>query len=104
MKIPYLDRVPAIFKNFYFVVFVVFAVWMLFFDQNNLFRQIAGKRKFNALEKEKEYYGNKIEDVQKDLKSLRTDKAHLEKFAREKYLMKADDEDVFVIVKEKETK
>ncbi|MBC7749174.1 MAG: septum formation initiator family protein, partial [Methylotenera sp.] len=56
----------------------------------------------NKLKAEKEFYNKEIAQVEKDLTELTTDQKKLEKFAREKYLMKKDNEDVFVIVEEKE--
>jgi cell division protein FtsB len=54
----------------------------------------------NKLENEKEYFEEKIEEVKKDQKELRTDKELLEKFAREKYYMKKKSEDVYILVEE----
>jgi cell division protein FtsB len=56
--------------------------------------------RLGALEDEKEYYLEKIKEVEKDRMELMTNKELLEKFAREKYLMKRENEDVFVIVEE----
>lgn len=56
--------------------------------------------KLSALEDEKEYYLEKIKEVEKDRAELMTNKELLEKFAREKYLMKKESEDIFVIVEE----
>ncbi len=54
-------------------------------------------RAINSLEGEKEYYQNKIETDNKKLKELKTNDENLEKFAREQYLMKKSDEDIFII-------
>jgi cell division protein DivIC len=53
--------------------------------------------KLRSLENEKEYYQQKVADVEKDRVELMTNKELLEKFAREKYLMKKETEDIFVI-------
>jgi cell division protein FtsB len=52
----------------------------------------------NALENEKEYYEEKIKEVEKDHNELFGDRASLEKFAREKYLMKKETEDIYIVV------
>jgi cell division protein FtsB len=49
------------------------------------------------MEKEKKYYLEKIKSDTKKLEELRTDRENLEKFAREQYLMKRDNEDVFIV-------
>lgn len=95
-----LDRIPSLFKSFYFIIGFLFIVWMLFFDTNDLFSQIKKTRKFNALEKERSYYHDRIEEGEQALEELRTDSQKLEKFARENYYMKKSDEEVFIIVDE----
>lgn len=54
-------------------------------------------RAIHNLENEKEYYQNKIEQDNKKLNELKTNDENLEKFAREQYLMKKSDEDIFII-------
>jgi cell division protein FtsB len=78
-------------------------VWILLFDSNNLLDRVKDLRHLNQLEKDKEYYLEKIEIDAQKLKELRTDNENLEKFAREQYLMKKDNEDIFVII-EKDNK
>lgn len=87
-------------KNFYFMASMVFLIWMLFFDSNDIYSQYQLKQKLSELENQKEYYQEKIEDVKVDREALLNDMELLEKFAREKYYMKQDGEDVFVIVEE----
>jgi len=95
-----LKRVPPIFRNFYFVCCLAFLVWMTFLDSNDLISRFRMNSKLSSLEDEKEYYLEKIKEVEKDRTELMTNKELLEKFAREKYLMKKETEDVFVIVEE----
>ena len=57
-------------------------------------------QKLRGLESDRDYIKKEIKIIEKDIYDLSTDKEHLEKFAREKYLMKKENEDVFVIVKE----
>lgn len=75
-------------------------VWMLFLDSNDLVSRFRMTAKLIALEREKAYYQEKIAEVEKDRQELMTNKETLEKFAREKYLMRKETEDVFVIVEE----
>ena len=85
-------------RNKYILTFVVFILWMLLFDSSNwidLFREYKRINKFNQ---EKEYYISKIEHDRNRLKELRTNNENLEKFAREQYLMKKPDEEIFVIM------
>lgn len=86
--------------NFYLVTGVSFLVWMLFFDSNDFYSQYQLRKKVKALEEEKIYYKDQIEEVETDREALLKDADKLEKLAREKYYMKKDNEDVFVIVEE----
>lgn len=95
-----IQKFPKIFRNFYFVTSVVFLTWMLLFDNNDLINQYHHSAAYHELLKQKDYYNENIEKVKSDMKSLRTDKDKLERFAREKYLMHREKEDVFVIVRE----
>lgn len=92
-----LKKLPRFFRNFYFLATVIFLAWMLVLDSNNLIARYQLSAKLNALENEKEYYQEKIKEVEKDRDELFGDRESIEKFAREKYLMKKESEDIFVI-------
>jgi cell division protein FtsB len=96
-----MKRLFQLFKNKFFWVTAAFVVWMIFFDKNDLFSQYQYHQQLGKLKQERDFYIKETNDVSKDLNELTTDPQQLEKFAREKYLMKKDNEDVFVIVKDK---
>ena len=75
---------------------------MLFFDRNNFIYQIGLLSELHEAEYEKQYYLDEINKDNKAIEELKTDTLTLEKFAREKYLMKRDNEDIFLIVKEED--
>ena len=85
-------------KNKYFLVIIGLIVWLLYFDRNDVFTQFDLVAKCNKLNTEKNYYIAEIENNKKEIIELQTNKKSLETFAREKYLMKRDNEDVFVFV------
>jgi cell division protein DivIC len=95
-----LKRLPPAFRNFYIVTGLCFLVWMLFLDSNDLVSRFKLGAKLRNLNREKAYYQEKIADVEKDRHELMTDRELLEKFAREKYLMKKETEDIFIIQEE----
>ncbi|OCX50865.1 septum formation initiator [Mucilaginibacter sp. PPCGB 2223] len=99
-----MKRLIALVKNKYFLVTLAFVVWMVFFDTNDLYSQYQGYKDVKNLQKERDYCLKQTEQVNKDLDELNSNPEKLEKFAREKYLMKKDNEDVFVIVREKKQK
>jgi cell division protein DivIC len=84
-------------RNFYAVTGVCFLIWMTFLDSNDLITRFKMGSKLRTLESEKEFYQGKIVEVEKDKQELTTNKELLEKFAREKYLMKKPNEDIFII-------
>jgi len=74
---------------------------MVFFDRNDLFSQWEYHQQVSKLKQERDFYQKETAKVHQDLDELTSNKEKLEKFAREKYLMKKENEDVFVIVKDK---
>ncbi|MBL7848280.1 MAG: septum formation initiator family protein [Cyclobacteriaceae bacterium] len=90
-------RLPPAFRNFYFVTGISFLVWMTFLDSNDLINRFRLTAKLRSLEHEREYYHEKIKEVEQDRAELMGTTELLEKFAREKYLMKRDKEDIFII-------
>lgn len=99
-----MKRLINLLKNKFFLVTLAFLVWMIFFDRNDLFSQYEYRKQVSKLEKERDFYKKETDQVNKELDELTSDPQQLEKFAREKYLMKKDNEDVFVIVHEKKEK
>lgn len=95
-----LKKLPLALRNFYIVTGLCFFIWMLFLDSNDLISRIKMSTKIRSLENEKEFYQEKIAEVEEDRKELMTNKELLEKFAREKYLMKKETEDIFIIQEE----
>ena len=86
-------------RNKYSLSLILFFLWVVFFDTNNLIERTFHLRKIHQLEKDKIFYEEKIKDGRAKLEELESNPANLEKFAREHYLMKNDGEDVFVIEK-----
>lgn len=85
-------------NNKFVIASIIFLLWILFFDQNNLLNRWSDRRNLRDMKAQKEYYAKKIANDIQRTKELETDDDNLEKFAREQYLMKKSDEDVFVIV------
>jgi cell division protein DivIC len=94
------SRFGTILKNKYILTSLIFMLWLLLFDQNNLVDRRKTTREYQQLLEEKNYYIEKIEEDGKRIRELKTNNENLEKFAREQYLMKKDNEDIFIIVDE----
>ncbi len=97
-----LKKLLPIIRNKYVITLLVFLVWIIFFDQNNLLDRVHKMQRNNKLTQEKEYYLEKIKKDSTKLHQLKTDEENLEEFAREEYYMKKDNEDIYIIVEEED--
>ena len=95
-----MKRLLELLRNKYFLAVVAFGVWMLFFDKNDMLAQYEYGTAVHKLQQEKDFYTKETTSVKKDLNELDSNMNSVEKFAREKYFMKKDNEDVFVVVKD----
>lgn len=84
-------------RNKYFLTILIFLLWMLIFDSSNWLEILATRRRIRQLEADKMYYIQKIEEDRRKIHELQTNTENLEKFAREQYLMKMPNEDIFII-------
>jgi len=87
----------SVIGNKYLLVLSIFTVWLLFFDTHNLVVRKGLLRESRQLKNDCEYYRQRIVNDSSRLSELMKDAESLEKFAREQYLMKRDNEDIFVI-------
>ena len=85
-------------KNRYVVTFLAFIIWVGFFDQNNLADRHELSNRIEELERQKIHYKEEIANNKKRMEELQSDPENLEKFAREQYLMKKPEEDIFVVI------
>lgn len=92
-----LTHIPTFLKNKYFISLAVFGVVVLFLDKNDFFTQIDRRNELQQLEQSKLHYTKEIAAERKELEALKTNPATLEKYAREKYLMKRDNEEIFLV-------
>ena len=83
-------------RNKYLIALGVFAAIMLFFDKNDVFIQATRKNQLRDLQESKQYYLDNIAIQLKELEELESNPGR-EKYAREKYLMKRDNEDLYLI-------
>ncbi len=96
MKI--LAHIPNWLKNKYLLAGAVFLVWILFLDdKNDLFSQFDRLSRSKELTKNENHLSNQITETQKELDLLKNNVQSIEKYAREKYMMKKDNEDLFIL-------
>jgi hypothetical protein len=84
--------------NKYLVAFLIFSVWMMFIDDNNIFFLRKNVNKLKEYRVEKAYFQEKIRNDSIHLQEMKANAKNLEKFAREEFLMKKKDEDIFLII------
>jgi len=91
------EKIPEVFKNKYFIVGFLFLIWISFLDENNL---VSLNQQINTLEEKQEIIDsleNEIFQMENKLERLNNDRKELEKFARENFLMKKENEDITLI-------
>ena len=91
------DEMKKLLKNKYILTLLIFGIWMIFFDQNSYLSQRKINKELNQLEARKKVYINQNELLKVQRENLLGSFDNLEKLAREKYLMKRDDEDVYLV-------
>lgn len=90
-------KLPRYVKNKFFITALAFVVWIAFLDKTNLMYQYQFQSEVNKLENQKEFFIKEIKQTREEQQELLSSPEKLEKFAREKYYMKKDNEDLFII-------
>lgn len=93
-------KILKVLTNKYLIAFAAFVVWIVFFDDNNMIHHQQNLKELAQLEEQVNFYKQKIKADKQKLYELQTNDANLAKFAREQFLMKKADEDIFVIVEQ----
>ena len=94
-----IKKLPKPLRNKYLIFFLLFIFWIIFLDDYNLINQNQIKREVDDLKDQKEFYISEIKKDSTELSNLKNNSNKQEKFAREKFLMKKDNEDLFIIRK-----
>lgn len=97
-----IKKLPPFLKNKYSVALIVFFIWIMFFDRNRVINQVKLVNTLNGLKAEREYYQEEILQDSAALNILENNKEELERFAREKYLMKRDNEDIYLVIEDED--
>lgn len=94
-----LKKVPKFFKSFYFLTGFPVLLWMLFFAKNDVVSTLQNASKLKDKEEEKQYYLESTIEARESTEKLQQSNEEKERLAREKYYMKKEGEEVFVIEK-----
>ena len=93
-----IGKIPAWLRNKYVLTALGFTIWILFIDDRDFIStHFRHNKELHELETSKQYYEQEILSVKTELDQLKKNPATLEKYAREKYRMKKDNEDVFLV-------
>ena len=91
------SKFPSFLKNKYLITAIGFTVWMLFIDRNDLPTQWRRVKELKTLQQSERNMDKQISDTKQELDLLKTNPSTLEKYAREKYMMKRDNEDLYIV-------
>jgi hypothetical protein len=100
----FLQHIPSFLKNKYLIAGVFFLVWIVFFDPKDIPSSINRIETYKKLQQTERNLNKKIAETRKDLDLLKTNPQTIEKYARENYMMKKDNEDLFIIAPPQESK
>ena len=93
----FIKTLPKPIRNKYIITSILFLFWILFLDNYNLINQKKMQNKVEKLIQQKEFYISEIKNDSTELHELKNNQNEQEKFAREKFLMKKNNEDLFII-------
>ena len=96
------EKLPAPLRNKYLITFVVFLIWIFFIDTFDIITQVRMNNEFKQLKEQQEFYKAEIEKDSIKVYNLNNNPEEQERFARERFLMKKDNEDVFIVRDKKE--
>lgn len=92
-----LSHIPSWLKNKYLIAGIAFIVWIFFFDPKDIPSSINRIGTYKKLQQNEQHLNKQIAETSKDLDLLKTNTQTIEKYARENYLMKKDNEDLFIV-------
>lgn len=96
-KMKLLTHIPSWLKNKYLLTTVSFVIWMVFFDLKDILSDFERREKLNDLQKSEQHLKQLITESHQELNLLKNNAQSIEKYAREKYMMKKDNEDLFIV-------
>lgn len=93
-----MERFLSLAKNKFLIAGLAFLVWMIFFDRYDLSTQYSYQQEKSKLDYEKDFYTREISNIEQSIKDVQYNQSEIQRIAREKYKMKKDNEDVYVIM------
>jgi cell division protein DivIC len=100
----FLQHIPSWLKNKYLIAGIAFIVWIFFFDPKDIPSTINRIETYSKLQKNEQHMNKLIVETSKDRNLLKTNSQTIEKYARENYMMKKDNEDLFIVNAPSESK
>ena len=100
----FITHIPSWLKNKYLLTCLFFVIWMLFFDPKDILSDFERRSKLNELQNSEQHLKQLITESNTELNLLKNNAQSIEKYAREKYLMKKDNEDLFIVSTESQDK
>ncbi len=100
----FLTHIPSWLKNKYLLTGAFFVIWMFFFDPKDILSGVERMSKHNKLQISELHLKSLITESHQELDLLKNNARSIEKYARENYMMKKDNEDLFVVDLSKKAK
>lgn len=91
------SNIPYWLLNKYLLAGSFFVIWMVFFEPKDIGSDLNKRAKYKSLQKNEQHLSQLISETRKELDLLKTNAHTIEKYAREKYMMKKDNEDLFIV-------
>jgi len=95
------QKLPAPLRNKYIITFIVFLVWIFFIDTFDIITQIKMNKEFKQLKEQQEFYKSEVKKDSTIIYNLNNNPEEQERFARERFLMKKDNEDLYIVREKK---
>ena len=95
------QKLPAPLRNKYLITFIVFLVWIFFIDKFDIITQIKMNKEFKQLKEQQEFYKSEVKKDSTIIYNLNNNPEEQERFARERFLMKKDNEDLYIVREKK---
>ncbi|PJB13056.1 MAG: septum formation initiator [Flavobacteriales bacterium CG_4_9_14_3_um_filter_40_17] len=96
LKELFTNKYFRLFTNRYLVVGVFFVIWMIFLDANSYLIHRELNNEIDKLDEKKQFFSDEIERDKRAIQELK-DSEKLEEYARDKFFMKRNNEDIFII-------
>jgi|688.fasta_scaffold83473_6 hypothetical protein len=92
--------IPYSWNNKYKITIILFIIWVVFIDNNSFITLYSRYKQINEINKQISFYKVELSKTEEEYKALFNKKTYFEKFVRERYFLKKENEDLFIFSQE----